>query len=464
MLLISSIVTPLGARAAESEPPLKQVSYNSTERMSSPSGKNPAGEDVPEKYTKLKFSRNPTATTTQIREDAGVNKKIAKIVFYRDGEVVKTVPVNNQKFQQSTAFTGKTIKVKSAENEGNGTWFAWQRDAEWDIGNTKNTDFVGRSWWAGKTGRWEFFNGTVNGKNFTDPPAGSEGIKGKQYEEFPGKTVKLTIQYKRDQPFYSEEFGEIFDFKEYVVDNRANTIHKLNPTKPSDERVKVLKNSVVRDETNNLTGRTEPSTEIISFVYGQYLDEDGKADPAKEDIRDLTYAVIQFVQKHGSDGYKYEIIPGTDKKGEIGGEYNPKDPNTQAMTFYYAAYNYTVYSYSYQYPDSYRVYTEDGPPPTTEPDAACTIEDGRSITGTKMTPEATGMIKADQRDRQIFDVLQGIPTSESLYGSVLANNYLYKDKFQEKVGVCTYNLTVSQTYHFTWTPKKEAPEPDEENP
>lgn len=454
MLLVSSIFSLSGAQAAL-EPALKKVSYNSTERMWSP-------DSV--EYEDLKFSRNPTATTTQLREDAGEGKKITKIVFYRDEEVVKTVPVNSQKFQKSVDFTGKPIKVKSAENKGNGSWFAWQRDALWDVGNTKNTDFAGRSWWAGKTGSWELFHGMVEGEPYPDPEADLETIKGKKYDEFPGRAVKLTIKYKRDQPFYAEEFGTDFDFKEYAIDNRASTITKLNPSTPSPDRVTIERNRLVRDETNGLSGKTDSTTKMLSFVYGQYLGTDGKPDPDKADTRDLTYAVIQFVQKHGFTNYKYEIIPGPNGTGEIGGNYTDSSNNTQAMSFYYAAYNYTVYSYSYQYPDSYRVYTEDGPPPPppNKPGMECTVEDGRTITGAQMSPAATGMIKADQRGSETFDVLQGIPTSESLYGNVLAQNYLYQDKFQEKIGTCTYELTVSREYNFTWDPGKKIPSPDGE--
>ncbi|MCQ4086544.1 DUF5704 domain-containing protein [Saccharibacillus sp. JS10] len=446
MLLFSSIVSLSGMEAA-SEPPLKPVSYNSTERMWSPDVK---------KYEKFKFSRNPEATTAQLREDAGEGKKISKIVFYQNGEVIKTVPVNSQKFQRAVEFSGKPIKVGSAENEGNGSWFAWQRDALWDIGNTKNTDFAGRSWWAGKTGSWEFFHGSVDGQAYPDPPAGVETIKGKKYDEFPGRAVKLTIKYKRDKPFYSDTFKTDFEFPEYAIDNRSSIITKLNPSKPDKDRVRVVYDTETKDETNGLAGSTEKSTRMLSFVYGQYLDSNGKPDPSKSDTRDLTYAVIQFVQQHGDRGYKYEIVPGADKKGEIGGRYNSSSNNTQAMIFYYAAYNYTVYSYSYQYPDSYRVYTEDGPTPTipTEPGMECTITDGRTITGSQMTPSATGVIKADQRGNESFDVLQGIPTSESLYVNVLAQHYLYQDKFQEKIGTCTYKLTVERSYELKWDPKK----------
>lgn len=77
-----------------------------------------------------------------------------------------------------------------------------------------------------------------------------------------------------------------------------------------------------------------------------------------------------------------------------------------------------------------------------------------------MTPAVRAMIKADQRGSEPFDVLKGIPTSESLYGNVFALDYLFKNQFVQMTGTCTYTVVVETTWTLTWTEEGE----DEETP
>ncbi|KJD44991.1 DUF5704 domain-containing protein [Paenibacillus terrae] len=67
-----------------------------------------------------------------------------------------------------------------------------------------------------------------------------------------------------------------------------------------------------------------------------------------------------------------------------------------------------------------------------------------------LDPMASGVIKADQRGASRFDVAKGIPTSESLYGNVLARNYLFQNTFQQMKGECTYNVKLKRTYDLEW--------------
>ncbi|WP_246061302.1 DUF5704 domain-containing protein [Paenibacillus oralis] len=69
-------------------------------------------------------------------------------------------------------------------------------------------------------------------------------------------------------------------------------------------------------------------------------------------------------------------------------------------------------------------------------------------------PTVSAVIKADRRGDEEFDVLDGIPTSESLYGNVLAKSYLTQNKFVEMGGTCSYKITVSREYTLTWDPGK----------
>lgn len=105
----------------------------------------------------------------------------------------------------------------------------------------------------------------------------------------------------------------------------------------------------------------------------------------------------------------------------------------------------------------------DGPPPVDPPDPGVSCTEpapGQSMTGKYMDPVVTGKIKADARGSERFDVLQGIPTSESLYGNVLARNHLYQDKFVQMTGTCTYTVNVTKEYTLKWDPGKEVPNAD----
>ncbi|MRN52273.1 DUF5704 domain-containing protein, partial [Paenibacillus monticola] len=73
------------------------------------------------------------------------------------------------------------------------------------------------------------------------------------------------------------------------------------------------------------------------------------------------------------------------------------------------------------------------------------------ISNSTLDPSATGVIRADRRDAEQFDVTQGIPTSESLYANVLAKNYLDQYKFANMTGTVTYTVPVTKTYTLKWT-------------
>lgn len=75
-------------------------------------------------------------------------------------------------------------------------------------------------------------------------------------------------------------------------------------------------------------------------------------------------------------------------------------------------------------------------------------------------PDVRAVIKADTRGNEHFDVLDGIPTSESLYGNVWAKSYLSKNKFVQMSGKCTYEVAVNREYELKWDPGKKVPKPD----
>ncbi|WP_179292185.1 DUF5704 domain-containing protein [Paenibacillus campinasensis] len=111
--------------------------------------------------------------------------------------------------------------------------------------------------------------------------------------------------------------------------------------------------------------------------------------------------------------------------------------------------------------------TVDGAP-TPDPDppeASCTPPTpGRQINGRYMDPVVTAKILADQRGSEQFDVLQGIPTSETLYGNIFARSYLAQHTFVEMSGVCTFQVNVEKTWTLHWDPGKPGPDDDDGNP
>lgn len=84
-------------------------------------------------------------------------------------------------------------------------------------------------------------------------------------------------------------------------------------------------------------------------------------------------------------------------------------------------------------------------------------------------PSPTGIIKADNKGSEKFDVEQGIPTTESLYGTVQGAEYLIDANFSKISGSKTLPIKVSKSYILEW--EEEVPdtigedgEPEEHDP
>ncbi|ANS76922.1 hypothetical protein AWM70_21995 [Paenibacillus yonginensis] len=109
----------------------------------------------------------------------------------------------------------------------------------------------------------------------------------------------------------------------------------------------------------------------------------------------------------------------------------------------------------------------ENPPGGGEPIGSCTYSisspvRGTTISGSAMEPTASGVLKADSRGAERFDVLRGIPTSESLYANVFGASYLFQHRWVNLTGTVTYSVPVSKTYHKTWTlPGESGKEPDD---
>lgn len=76
---------------------------------------------------------------------------------------------------------------------------------------------------------------------------------------------------------------------------------------------------------------------------------------------------------------------------------------------------------------------------------------GALIDSAAMDPSVRGVLKADDRGSEKFDVTRGIPTSEDLYANVMARGYLFQHRWVNMTGTVTYTVNVKKKYHKTWT-------------
>lgn len=76
--------------------------------------------------------------------------------------------------------------------------------------------------------------------------------------------------------------------------------------------------------------------------------------------------------------------------------------------------------------------------------------------------DPTAVIAADNRGNEQYEVMDGIPGTESVYVNAFTSKYLAGSTFTRKYGKKTYNVSVKKTYTLTWTetdPKTKEPIP-----
>lgn len=76
------------------------------------------------------------------------------------------------------------------------------------------------------------------------------------------------------------------------------------------------------------------------------------------------------------------------------------------------------------------------------------VED--SMTDTDMDTMAEGVIKADNRDSEKFEVTDGIPVTEDLYTNVFCKEYLFHYLFTKIPGEKFYTIEVTKEYNLSW--------------
>ena len=335
------------------------------------------------------YAKNPTLSTKPLNVDVGAGNVITTIEFIMGTEVVKTINPNTQKYSGKVDFKGVPIKVSSTKNKGTGGWVAWQRsssESRWTVGASEI--------------------GWVVMDRLPDSQIEKETVGGIRRDKYPGYQVVLEIPRVRHNAFFNEQGSQ---FPTYVVDDNKSRLAQWNP---GVEYLKLVINEEVSIVGSNpvVKGKTDDTTVIVG-----------------KDINNLDGIKVRIGQIYDHVGTKVNL-PATGA----------------AMMYYFFHMEFDLYSYTYQYPGKMKVYYTEGEDGPGDPSGECTEPaPGQKMYGEDMDPEANGVIKADMRGNEPFDVLKGIPTSESLYGNVWAKSYLHQYEYQEMIGQCRYQVNVA---------------------
>lgn len=370
------------------------------------------------------YARTPTLTTKPLGINVGLGKVISKIEFLRAGQVVQTITPNSQTYPGTVTFTGVPMKVTTKKNKQTGGWMAYQRSS------TESQWTVGASQW-----------GFVINERLPENQIEKSVVAGMLRDKYPGYRVLLRIPRSRNQPYLNDQGNS---FPTYVIDNNINRIRSWN-TGLTGAR---LENSFVQIVSQpHLSGKNDDTTIIESLDI--------------ESLDDVNFYIWQV----------YDHVGLQDDLPAAGA----------AMMYYFFQMEFDIVSYTYQYPNEVKVFTQDGidpcvanpnapgcgnnnnPPPTGGGGADVVCEDpspsGAVREAALNNPNVSAVIRADSRGSEKFNVLDGIPTSESLYGNVHAKSYLSKHKFIEMQGKCSFEVTVNREYDLTWDPQKPVPLP-----
>lgn len=192
-------------------------------------------------------------------------------------------------------------------------------------------------------------------------------------------------------------------------------------------------------------GASNPVEAIYETADGRRIKTVDKGEKAISDSVNHT-----FEGKVGFNGEEYEIIRSyviqNEKPNDKQYVLEKGDPNLLNR-------NLTVGKGGAKFVGIYKE-SNDGGGGTDPGDCSCVIgppSKGTVIPGGQMNASAIGILRADNRGSEIFNVDQGIPTSESLFANVFGMNYLFQSKWAKMTGQVTYKVTVTKVYHKTWT-------------
>ncbi|WP_234414208.1 DUF5704 domain-containing protein [Paenibacillus sp. CAA11] len=282
-----------------------------------------------------------------------------------------------------------------------------------------------------------------------------------------------------DTMFSTSRFGKHFtDYEENLgKTNKVYVINKIGKGTPSGQ--------ITLNQTATLSGtpKSLPRDGLAKNVYGfeyyfpilirieleplsgkaeiRHFTKDGKSLDGVDGFKNYEEKLElkkPYTPKHTPEPANYKYIGY--KKSTVslpsGGERQEGEP--PAISEYEG--DFPVYYINYYY-EKIGQQCKPGEPScggeAPPPDVNCTEQTGQILSGDISDPAASAVIRADRRGSEQFNVLDGIPTSESLYGNVSAKNYLYRDKFVQKVGRCTYTVPVTKTYNLEWTETEDGP-------
>jgi hypothetical protein len=252
-----------------------------------------------------------------------------------------------------------------------------------------------------------------------------------------GSTTKLVSRYTSDG-------WKISDIKSNKVEVKLGG---MNVHLVYDK----LQNNTLYYQTNDATPVSLGSKQLDSVVTGQYvswLNEDEQKTKGTDTFELIGYYVTKkgsstkIVSCYKEDGWKISQIKSNKVAVESGGMniylvYKKGVPVTPTPTI----------SVTPTVTPSVTPTPTPSPTPTISP-IIIPIADNEYSGFTK--DQTSGVIRADLRNSEKFTVTSGIPTTESLYGQVIARDYLLGYSFEKKVGVENYKINVSKDYILKW--------------
>ncbi|GAB6988413.1 DUF5704 domain-containing protein [Paenibacillus pini] len=285
---------------------------------------------------------------------------------------------------------------------------------------------------------------SVNARIYTpsDPLVYFEESRSDSYDEYK-KSISLGTTNSDIRPFNKQGIGT----DTTIIPITINML--LNAERPHDVKGEQCPNCAANVEAYRIYVPMLFKIELQSQLNVKYYDTDGQS---------LNNIFTPIVNEELIAGKEYTFTPPTNADFEyVGFKKSTTDElphgsinSGSANSFKYdgSFEKYTLFMY-YKKKDDNTTIPSPGP-------SGCTVPvPAESIEGKYMDPVVTAKIRADERGSEQFDVLQGIPTSESLYGNVLARDHLYKNKFVQMTGTCTFSINVTKVYTLKWDPGKE---------
>ncbi|SHL10207.1 hypothetical protein SAMN02745136_04092 [Anaerocolumna jejuensis DSM 15929] len=307
-------------------------------------------------------------------------------------------------------------------------------------------------------------------------------IKKGQKDQYPygdGVHVKVTFKFDKDQvnaAFKNTKLDEIkdndiiyfngvFDIiyngtedKEHIYYNLSGkpygiaTAAPWNDTKDFDDRFDL---SVLFHDGDNKYPITIERRIYSNSTSTLYDNTDYPKQKKNTTFSTSWHNVTNKINTNGKEYYLYRLYYTNlrDPKKIVGNRKTSVNPYLSPTEYkdalsYLRDREYTIKDKGLKITAMYRRFTEK---PT---------ESGDSMEREFETIDPTAVIKADTRGNEAYDVLEGIPGTESLYANAITSKYLSGYRFKKVEGTKLYPVTVTKTYTLTWKDKGEVGKPD----